>query len=214
VDAATRQAVEKALYSYALTLPRERQFMLSRYRIADVAHRIVGVGSVGNRAYLALLFGNGDNDPLFLQVKEAGSPAAGPFIVRSKTGEFAHEGKRIVMGQRALQSSTDVMLGWTQIGNKPYFVRQMKNMKGAIPVEWLSGKAFNFYVWACGAILARAHARTSDVTPIAGYCGNSAVLDNSLADWAEAYGDQTVLDHAALVEAVKNNHAVQEMMGK
>jgi uncharacterized protein (DUF2252 family) len=214
VDNATRKAVEKALYSYAQTLPRERQFMMSRYRIADVAHRIVGVGSVGNRAYLALLFGNGDNDPLFLQVKEATAPAAAPFIRRFRTGEFAHHGKRIVMGQRALQSSTDVMLGWTQIGNRSYFVRQMKNMKGSIPVEWLSGKAFNFYVWACGAILARAHARTSDVTPIAGYCGNSSVLDDALADWAEAYGDQTLLDHAALVQAVKNDRAVQEMMGK
>jgi uncharacterized protein (DUF2252 family) len=214
VDTATRQTIEEALYSYALNLPRERQFMLGRYRIADIAHRIVGVGSVGNRAYLVLLFGNGDNDPLFLQVKEAITPALSPFVNRSKTGEFDHEGKRIVMGQRALQSSTDVMLGWTQIGNKPYFVRQMKNLKGSIPVEWLSGKAFNFYVWACGAILARAHARTSDVTPIAGYCGNSSVLDDALASWAEAYGDQTVLDHAALVRAVKDNRAVQQMMGK
>jgi uncharacterized protein (DUF2252 family) len=214
VDAATRKSVEKALYNYALTLPRERQFMLSRYRIADVTHRIVGVGSVGNRAYLALLFGNGDNDPLFLQVKEAITPAAGRFVDRSRTGEFSHEGKRVVMGQRALQASTDVMLGWTQIGDKPYFVRQMKNMKGAIPVEWLSGRAFNFYVWACGAILARAHARSTDVAPLAGYCGNSSVLDDALADWAEAYGDQTILDHAALVDAIKDNRAVQEMMGK
>lgn len=214
VDAATREVVEKALYDYADTLPRERRFMLSRYRIADVAHRIVGVGSVGNRAYLALLFGNGDDDPLFLQVKEAITPAAAPFITRVNGTEFSHEGKRIVMGQRALQSSTDVMLGWTQIGKKPFFVRQMKNMKGSIPVEWLSGRTFNFYVWACGAILARAHARTTDVAPIAGYCGNSATLDDALANWAEAYGDQTVLDHAALVQAVKNDRAVQEMMGQ
>ena len=214
VDTATRQAVEKALYEYAETLPRERQFMLSRYRIADVAHRIVGVGSVGNRAYLALLFGNGDNDPLFLQIKEAITPAAAPFVNRVKTEEFAHEGKRIVMGQRALQSSTDVMLGWTQIIKKPFYVRQMKNMKGSIPVEWLSGRAFNFYVWACGAILARAHARTTDVASIAGYCGNSSTLDDAFANWAEAYGDQTILDHAALVQAVRGDRAVQEMMGK
>jgi hypothetical protein len=106
------------------------------------------------------------------------------------------------------------MLGWTQIGENPFFVRQMKNMKGSIPVEWLSGRAFNFYVWGCGTILARAHARTADVAPIAGYCGNSSALDDALANWAEAYGDQTVLDHAALVQAVKNNRAVQEMMGK
>jgi hypothetical protein len=214
VNTATRRAVEKALYSYALTVPRERQFMLSRYRIADVAHRIVGVGSVGNRAYLALLFGNGDNDPLFLQIKEAIVSAAAPFIDRSRTGEFAHEGKRIVMEQRALQSSTDVMLGWTEIDNKPYFVRQMKNMKGSIPVEWLSGKAFNFYVWGL-----RSHPRSC---PCAHYRYHAyrRILwkllraRRSLAGWAEAYGDHTVLDHAALVEAVKNNRTVQEMMGK
>lgn len=214
VDADTRKSVEEALYTYADTLPRERRFMLTRYRISDVAHRVVGVGSVGTRAYLVLLFGNGDNDPLFLQVKEAAAPALEPFVQSLGTGEFAHQGKRIVMGQRALQSSTDVMLGWTQIGTRPFFVRQMKNMKGSVPIEWLSGSAFNFYVWVCGAILARAHARTIDIGQVAGYCGNSSVLDDALATWAEAYGDQTVLDHAALVQAVKNNRAVQEMMGK
>lgn len=213
VDARTHKLVAEALDSYADTLPRERQFMLTRYRIADVAHRVVGVGSVGTRAYLVLLFGNGDQDPLFLQVKEAIVPAHAPFIARASK-EFAHEGKRIVMGQRALQSSTDVMLGWTQIENRPFYVRQMKNMKGSIPIEWLSGNSFNFYAWACGAILARAHARTADAAKIAGYCGKSTVLDNALAQWAEAYANQTVLDHAALVKAVKNNRQVQAMVGK
>jgi uncharacterized protein (DUF2252 family) len=213
VDTVTHNAVKKALLEYADTLHRERKFMLSRYRIADVAHRVVGVGSVGTRAYLALLFGNGDDDPLFLQIKEAIVPAAAPYIERVGRNEFNHEGKRIVIGQRALQSSTDVMLGWTQIDGRPFFVRQMKNMKGSIPIEWLSGEAFNFYVWACGAILARAHARTTDIAFVAGYCGNSPVLDDALATFAEAYGDQTVLDHAALIQAVKNDTAVQKMMG-
>jgi hypothetical protein len=87
-------------------------------------------------------------------------------------------------------------------------------MKGSIPVEWLSGSAFNFYAWACGALLARAHARTTDAAGIAGYCGKSSILDGALALWAEAYADQTELDHAALVEAVKNDRSVQDMMGK
>jgi uncharacterized protein (DUF2252 family) len=212
VDTQTHKAVADALQTYAPTLPRERQFMLTRYRIADVAHRVVGVGSVGTRAYLVLLFGNGDNDPLFLQVKEAIVPAHGPFVA-TKLEEFSHEGKRVVIGQRALQASTDVMLGWTQMGSVPFYVRQMKNLKGSVPVEWLSGSAFNFYGWACGAILARAHARTSDAAKIAGYCGKSSVLDNALALWAEAYANQTVLDHAALVKAVKNDRKVQAMMG-
>jgi hypothetical protein len=106
------------------------------------------------------------------------------------------------------------MLGWTQIGQMPFYVRQMKNMKSSIPLEWLSGSAFNFYTWACGTILARAHARTTDAAKIAGYCGKSTTLDNALALWAELYADQTVLDHAALAKAVKNDRRVQAMIGK
>jgi uncharacterized protein (DUF2252 family) len=208
-----RKAVTTALYEYASTLPRERQFMLSRYRIVDVAHRVVGVGSVGTRAYLVLLFGNGDNDPLFLQVKEAIVPAHAPFVPRPAR-ELTHQGRRVVVGQRVLQASNDVMLGWTQMDGLPYYVRQMKNMKGSIPIEWLTGTSFNFYAWVCGAILSRAHARVADVARIAGYCGKSAVLDDALALWAEAYGNQTVLDHAELAKAVRSNHQVQAMMGK
>jgi uncharacterized protein (DUF2252 family) len=213
VDAKTRAAVIDALHEYPANLPRERQFMMTRYRVADVAHRVVGVGSVGTRAYLVLLFGNGDGDPLFLQVKEAIFPAHGPFVGK-RLDEFNHHGKRVVMGQRALQSATDVLLGWTSMGKCPYYVRQMKNMKGSIPLEWLSGSSFNFYAWACGAILARAHARTTDAAKIAGYCGKSSVLDQSLALWAEAYANQTQLDHAALVKAVKDDRRVQALMGK
>jgi len=213
VSADVRNAVEGALQEYATSLPRERQYMLTRYRIADVAHRVVGVGSVGTRAYLVLLFGNGDQDPLFLQVKEGTVAAHAPFVT-GKVPVFSHQGERIVMGQRALQSSTDVMLGWTQMEGLYFYVRQMKNMKGSIPVEWLSGSSFTFYAWACGAILARAHARITDPAIVAGYCGKSVTLDRSMALWAEAYANQTELDHAALVRAVKNNREVQAMIGK
>jgi uncharacterized protein (DUF2252 family) len=212
VDAKTRKDVIQALHDYAPSLYRERQFMFTKYRVIDVAHRVVGVGSVGTRAYIVLLFGNGESDPLFLQVKQ-GMPAAHAPYAPPLIEEFAHEGKRIVTGQRALQASTDVMLGWTSIDSTPYYVRQMKNMKGAIPVEFLSGTSFNFYAWACGAILARAHARSTDAASIAGYCGKSAVLGDSLALWAEAYGDQTVRDHAMLVNTFKNDPKVQALMG-
>jgi uncharacterized protein (DUF2252 family) len=212
VDSKTRQDVIQALHDYAPSLYRERQFMFTKYRVVDVAHRVVGVGSVGTEAYLVLLFGNGESDPLFLQVKQ-GMPAAHAPFAPPRLDEFAHEGKRIVTGQRALQASTDVMLGWTSIGSTPYYVRQMKNMKGSIPIEWLSGTSFNFYAWACGAILARAHARSTDAASIAGYCGTSNVLGDALAQWAEAYGDQTVLDHAALVNTFKNDPKVQALMG-
>jgi uncharacterized protein (DUF2252 family) len=211
VDSKTKQAVADALQNYASTLSQERQFMFHKYRLADVAHRVVGVGSVGTRAYLALLFGNGDNDPLFLQVKEAIVPALHSFspVLRD---EFAHQGKRVVTGQRALQAGSDVMLGWTKIGSIPFYVRQMKNMKGSIPVEWLTGSSFNFYAWACGALLSRAHARTTDAAIIAGYIGKSSALDDALILWAEAYAEQTILDFAALVKAVSGDRRVQALI--
>ena len=202
VSASTKTKVIDALNRYSDTLPRERRFMLSRYHVADVAHRVVGVGSVGTRAYLALLFGNGDNDPLFLQVKEAAPPAHGPYVPQLPK-EFLHDGKRVVLGQKGLQASNDPMLGYTDIDWRHYYVRQMKNLKASIPVEWLTGASFNFYAWACGALLARAHARVGDTARIAGYCGNSSVLDKALAEWAESYGDQTEQDHAALVDSIK-----------
>ncbi len=202
VSASTKAKVIDALNRYSDTLPRERRFMLSRYHVADVAHRVVGVGSVGTRAYLALLFGNGDNDPLFLQVKEAAPPAHGPYVPQLPK-EFLHGGKRVVLGQKGLQASNDPMLGYTDIDGRHYYVRQMKNLKASIPVEWLTGASFNFYAWACGALLARAHARVGDTARIAGYCGNSAVLDKALAEWAESYGDQTEQDHATLVDSIK-----------
>ncbi len=191
-----------ALEDYSLTLSRERRHMLSRYRVADVAHRVVGVGSVGTRAYLALLMGKNDDDPLFLQIKEASSPAHAPYLP-SRRAEFNHEGQRVVIGQRALQASSDVMLGWTDMDGRPYYVRQMKNLKASVPIEWMSGDAFDFYCWACGALLARAHARTSEAAQIAGYCGRSTVLRESFAEWAEAYGDQNEIDHARLAAATK-----------
>ena len=202
VDKSTKQKVIHALNKYSLTLPRERRIMLGHYTVADVGHRVVGVGSVGTRAYLVLLFGNSDDDPLFLQVKEATVPAHAPFLPALES-EFTHNGARVTVGQRALQASSDPMLGFTEMDGRHYYVRQMKNLKASIPVEWLTGSSFNFYAWACGAILARAHSRTADPARIAGYCGNGKAFDEALATWAESYGDQTEKDHAALVAAIK-----------
>jgi uncharacterized protein (DUF2252 family) len=198
----TREKVIDGLTLYADSLTHERRYMLGRYHVVDVAHRVVGVGSVGTRSYLAVLFGNSDDDPLFLQVKEASAPAHGPYLP-ALPAEFSHHGRRVVMGQRALQAASDVMLGWTTIDKRVYYVRQMKNMKASIPVEWLTGPSFSFYAWVCGSILARAHGRTGDGAVLAGYCGNSRVLDEALAAWAEAYGDQVEKDHALLVKALE-----------
>jgi uncharacterized protein (DUF2252 family) len=214
VDDTTREKIINALSDYADSLSRERRYMLRRYHVADVAHRVVGVGSVGTRAYLVLLFGNGDDDPLFLQVKEAFPPAHGPYLplsIRKIVQEFAHDGKRIVIGERALQASTDVMLGWTSIDRRPFYVRQMKNLKGSIPLESLDGESLEFYSFGCGAILARAHGRTGDAAAIAGYCGNSSTLDEAFVEWAEAYGNQTESDYAVFVKAIKSGQVKAEM---
>lgn len=202
VSSVLKNKLITALEDYSMTLSSERRYMLSRYRIADVAHRVVGVGSVGTRAYLVLLMGKNDDDPLFLQIKEALSPAHAPYLPLRRA-KFSHEGQRVVIGQRALQASSDVMLGWTDIDDRPYYVRQMKNLKAAVPIEWMTGDAFDFYCWACGALLARAHARTSEAAVIAGYCGRSDVLRKSFAEWAEAYGNQNEIDYARLAVATK-----------
>ena len=201
LDDVTRQKVIGSLVEYAATLPPEYQFMLRRYSVADVCHRVVGVGSVGTRAYLVLLFGNGDEDPLFLQVKEAATPAHAPYLP-PVAYRVNHEGRRVVAVQRALQSLGDPLLGYTTIDGRHFFVRQMKNLKASMPTEFLTGEPFEFWGWVCGVLLARAHARSGDIAKIDGYIGKSDVFGDALADFAEAYGDQTERDHAALVDAV------------
>ena len=200
VSKAEAKKVIDSLVEYSETLTRERKLMLRRYHVVDVAHRVVGVGSVGVRSYLVLLFGNGPTDPLFLQIKEATKPAHAKYL--PDLLKERHEGWRVVSGQRVVQASTDFMLGWTTIDERPFYVRQMRNMKGSIPVELLSGMSLGVYAFACGAILARGHARTGDMAKIAGYCGHSAKLMEALADFAEAYADQNEKDHAALAASV------------
>lgn len=207
---ASDRKIIRVLNAYAETLTPERRMMLGRYRVIAAAHRVVGVGSVGTRAYLVLLFGNGDDDPLFLQVKESVMAAHAPYLP-PLAKDYSHNGKRVVMGQRALQASSDPMLGYTSIDGRDYYVRQMKNLKASIPVEWLTGSSFNFYAWSCGAILARAHARTGDPARISGYCGNSEVLDEALAQWAEAYGDQTEEDHDTLLKAISRGEIAADL---
>jgi uncharacterized protein (DUF2252 family) len=204
VDAETREAVIGGLEHYAETLPRERRFMLSRYHVVDVAHRVVGVGSVGTRAYVALLCGNSDQDVLFLQVKEAVTPAHAPYLAGMPDAYGDHEGERVIYGQRLLQAVGDPLLGWTTIEGRPFYVRQMKNMKGDIPVAGLTGQPLIYFSWAYGALLARAHARTGDAAAIAGYCGRDRHCDlrEALADWAFAYGDQNEADFAAFQAAI------------
>jgi uncharacterized protein (DUF2252 family) len=202
VDADRAARVIEGLGPYARMLPRGRRFLFERYRPVDVAEHVVGVGSVGARAYLVLLFGNGEADPLLLQVKEALTPSASAYLPRLPAAFRGHQGKRVVAAQMALQSSPDLLLGWTRIEGRPFYVRQMRNLKGAVPLDALRPKQFLRYVRACGQVLGHAHARTGDGALIAGYCGRSGALDEALAQFAEAYGAQTVRDHARLVRAI------------
>ena len=197
-----RRQVLAALPEYGESLPRERRYILSRYRVVDVAQRVVGVGSVGTRDYVVLLLGNDARDPLFLQIKEATPPAGQPFLPPLAREFRLHPGKRVVTAQRALNGSPDLLLGWTRVGGRPFYVRQLRNLKGAVPLDELGPATFLEYVTTCGAILARAHARSGDAAVLAGYCGSSDALDRALGQFAERYADQTETDRAALGRAI------------
>jgi uncharacterized protein (DUF2252 family) len=208
-DDETKAALIDALTDYAQTLSPERAYMLRRYRVVDAAHRVVGVGSVGTRAWVVLLIGNNPDDPLFLQIKEAVKPAAAAYAP-AMPKDFRHQGRRVVHGQRLLQAAGDPLLGWTIMENRPYYVRQMRNMKGGVPTEWLAPGPLAFFAGGFSALLARAHARTGDASVIAGYCGNSRALDDALAEWSEHYGDQIERDHELLVKSIKANKTKAE----
>ena len=210
IDDGTKEKIINALSFYSTTVSPERRYMLHRYHVVDVAHRVVGVGSVGIRAYLALLCGNSEDDPIFLQIKEALPPAHGKHL-QLLPQVLAHDGLRVIRGQRVQQASSDPLLGYTTIDDRPFYVRQMKNMKGSIPMEWLSGTPFNFFCRGSGTLLARAHARSGDAAVIAGYCGKSDVFDEALADWAEGYGEQTVKDHARFVKAIESGRVLASL---
>lgn len=208
-DDDTREQLIEALYGYTDTVSRERAYMLRRYRVIDAAHRVVGVGSVGTRAWLVLLLGNNPDDPLFLQVKEAVKPAAAPYAPPPPK-DFQHHGRRVAHGQRLLQATGDPLLGWTSMDGRPYYVRQMRNMKGGIPTDWLAPGPLAFFSGGFAALLARGHARTGDAAVIAGYCGNSKVLDEALADWAEDYGSQIESDFQQLRTAISEGRVKAE----
>ena len=190
------------LESYKRTLQEDRRHLLDRYHFVDAARKVVGVGSVGTRAYVVLLEGRDENDPLFLQVKEAG-PSVLEGHVPSSTHE--HHGHRVVAGQRLMQAASDIFLGWFRgREGRDFYWRQLKDMKGSADVASLSPDELVLYAGLCGWALARAHARSGDRVQIAGYLGKSERFDRAIADFAEAYADQTERDYAALCAAVKS----------
>jgi uncharacterized protein (DUF2252 family) len=198
---------------YRATLPDDRRRLIDGYSPVHFARKVVGVGSVGTRAWIVLFMGRDAGDPLFLQVKEAESSVLEPYVGRS---EYATPGQRVVEGQRLMQAASDILLGWlpnvTGIDGRKraFYVRQLWDQKGSARLDGLPAEELAAYTEACGWALARAHARTGDRVAIAEYLGRSDRFDLAVADFAEAYADQNERDHAALVEAVKRGRIPAE----
>jgi uncharacterized protein (DUF2252 family) len=186
--------------AYRTSLPEDRRVLLDRYRVVDLARKVVGVGSVGLRSFVVLLLGNDDQDPLFLQVKEARASVLEPF---SRPGLYANHGKRVVCGQRIMQAASDLLLGWTRCGPHDYYVRQLRDMKCSLAVNELDGDDLTTYAALCGRTLARAHACSGEPAVIAGYLGPGTAFDQAVVRFAVAYADQTERDHRALAAAVR-----------
>jgi uncharacterized protein (DUF2252 family) len=189
---------------YRTTLREDRHVLLSKYRYVDVAHKVVGVGSVGTRCYVALLLGGDSNDPLFLQIKEARASVYERYLGKSS---FANHGERVVNGQRLMQASSGIFLGWTRLRSIDFYIRQLRDMKLSIDISTLTEGGFTEYCKFCGWALARAHARSGDPALISGYLGQKDVFDQAITTFAEIYADQNERDHAALVAYVQANQA-------
>ena len=198
---AEAEALAAALDEYLLTLAPHWRRALGGYTIVDIAHKVVGVGSVGLRAYVALLEGSSPDDVVFLQLKQARRSVLARHV-HGESAWHAHQGQRVVEYQQALQTVSDPLLGWTTVGDRQYYVRQFRDMKGTVPLDAIDAEALSDYAGVLGHLLAKGHARTSGASMIAGYVGGSANVDDALCRFARTYADQTEADHAALVKAV------------
>jgi uncharacterized protein (DUF2252 family) len=213
-DVAAFEAEMRTLFQhYRASLPDSVRFLFGRYRFVDAAVKVVGVGSVGTRCAVAY-FEAGPDDPLLLQVKEAQHSVLEPYAGKSP---YANQGQRVVFGQRLMQSASDIFLGWAraEAGGFDFYVRQLRDMKGSVPLEAMTPPDLADYAEYCGWALARAHAKGGDAAQISGYLGKGDAFDRALAAFADAYADQTERDHAALVAAVRSGrlHAQEEKEG-
>ncbi|HEY5173895.1 MAG TPA: DUF2252 domain-containing protein [Acidimicrobiia bacterium] len=187
------------LEGYAETLSDDRRRLLSEFELVDAARKVVGVGSVGTRCYVMVGQGRAGLDPLILQVKEAEDSVLAPFIGAS---EYDHKGRRVVEGQRLMQATSDLFLGWSTGDGYQFYVRQLRDMKGGIEIEGSTPDEFEHYAKLCAATLARAHARSLDPAVIAGYCGKGRKLGSAIARFAEVYADLSERDHAIFLDAI------------
>jgi uncharacterized protein (DUF2252 family) len=191
---------------YRRTLQGDRNHLLERFRYVHAARKVVGVGSVGTRAWIMLMLGRDNDDPLFLQLKEAQPSVLEPFLGKS---QYKSHAERVVEGQRLMQAASDIMLGWHAVAGldgvkRDFYFRQLWDAKGSAIIEGMKPRELAFYAEICGRTLARGHARSGDAVTISGYFGSSDAMDQALADFAELYADQNELDYAALSTAVKD----------
>jgi uncharacterized protein (DUF2252 family) len=201
----SREEIERLLReqfrAYRATLRDDQRQLLERFQLVDVARKVVGVGSVGTRAFIALLQGRDQDDPLFLQVKEATASVLEGHLPKSR---YKQHGERVVHGQRMLQAASDIFLGWTKglEANRYYYWRQLRDMKGSADVEAMAPVGLNFYAGICGWTLARAHARSGDPVAIAAYLGQDDTFDRSITDFSQRYADQNEQDYEAFAKAI------------
>ncbi len=211
-----REAAERhlgditVLVKYRRSLQSDRRHLLEQFAMTQVARKVVGVGSVGTRAWIILMEADDGIEPLFLQAKEAQTSVLAEYAGRS---QYSNQGERVVAGQHLMQAQSDIFLGWTRVPNpldgidRDFYVRQLKDWKFSVPIEMLLPQGMMLYARLCGWTLARAHARSGDRIALAAYLGNSAKFDQAIADFAENYADQNELDYAALQAAVKDGKA-------
>jgi len=197
--------IKNLLAAYRRTLATDRRFLLEQFEFADMARKVVGVGSVGTRCWIILLLGRDGSDPLFLQVKEAEASVLSRFCGASK---YANQGQRVVAGQRLMQAASDIFLGWqrTEAGldgqQRDFYIRQLRDWKFSMPIEIMVPRGMRIYGQVCGWTLARAHARSGDRIAIAAYLGGADIFDQAIARFAAAYADQNERDHKSLLDAV------------
>ena len=207
------EGLHQLLRDYRETLEFDRRILLEQFELSDLARKVVGVGSVGTRAYIALMLGRDGQDPLFLQMKEAEASVLEEFLGPS---EFSNHGERVVVGQRLMQATSDIFLGWLHVDSgldgKPrdFYARQLKDWKGSAEIEQMVPKAMAAYGTLCGWTLARAHARSGDRIAIAAYLGNSDSFDRAIVEFSKAYAEQNERDYQALSAAVNSGKITAE----
>jgi uncharacterized protein (DUF2252 family) len=208
------EQLRRLVRSYRETLEADRRVLLEQYELSDFARKVVGVGSVGTRAWIGLMLGRDSQDPLILQIKEAEASVLEDMLAPS---EFPNHGQRVVSGQRVMQASSDILLGWLHVNTSPidrkprdFYVRQLKDWKGSAEIDQMRPTGMGVYGRLCGWTLARAHARSGDRIAIASYLGGGDTFDRAILKFSDTYAAQNDEDYKRLVEAVESGRLTAE----